>query len=54
MQIHMKRLVEVTEDIDGFKENVAYLNYQNILGGLCHEKHNRKGILQRQNSGNAW
>ena len=53
MQIHIRRLVEVTKDIDGFKENVAYFNHQNILGGLCHEKHNRKGILQRENSGNA-
>lgn len=53
MQIHMRRLVEVTKDIDGFKENMAYFNHQNILGGLCHEKHHRKGILQRKNRGNA-
>ena len=52
MQIHMRRLVEVTKDIDGFKEYVAYFNHQNILGGLCHEKHNRKGILQRKNCRN--
>ena len=36
MQVHMKRLVEVVKDIDGFKEEMAY-SKENILnlGGLC-------------------
>lgn len=49
MQTHMPRLVEVTEDIDGFKEP-----YNNIIptfyrkGEYCYgqEQRKRKGILQ--------
>lgn len=36
MQTHMKKLVEIVKDIDGFKEEMAY-SKENILnlGGLC-------------------
>lgn len=37
MQIHMRRLVEVIKDIDGFKEQMAYNSYKKT-GGLCHGK----------------
>lgn len=40
----MRRLVEVTKDIDGFKENVVYNYNNNIIGGLCHETEER--VLQ--------
>lgn len=33
MQIHMRRLVEVMKDIDGFKENMARIHCKNTLGG---------------------
>lgn len=37
MQVHMRRLVEVIKDIDGFKEWMVY-NSSKKLGGLCHGK----------------
>lgn len=49
MQYHMRRLVEVTKDIDGFKIVMAYFEYNNlILGGLCHYGKRIKGerVLQ--------
>ena len=47
MQIHMRRLVEVTKDIDGFKEYMAYYSGKNNTGGLRHhERIRKKGILQ--------
>lgn len=49
MQVHMRRLVEVTKDIDGFKE--LYSNIipkYNRIGEYCYgqEQRKRKGILQ--------
>lgn len=51
MQYHMRRLVEVTKDIDGFKEK-----YDNILssiinkGEFCHGKRiKQERILQGRN-----
>ena len=48
MQIHMKKLVEVTKDIDGFKENNSTLSI-NIKGdgnyGVRRSRGN--GILQK-------
>ena len=47
MQVHMRRLVEVTEDIDGFKDIVVYNFNNNIIGGLCHGTKER--ALQKYN-----
>ena len=44
MQVHMRRLVEVTKDIDGFKEVMVYNSNNNIMGGLFHGR--RERILQ--------
>ena len=44
MQVHMRRLVEVTKDIDGFKENMVYNYNNNIIGGICHGTEER--VLQ--------
>lgn len=51
MQTHMKKLVEIVKDIDGFKENMAYFpNNILILGGLCHYgRIKRKGRNTRGN-----
>lgn len=48
MQVHMRRLVEVIKDIDGFKENYnnIILNYYN-KGEYCYGKRKRKRILQK-------
>ena len=47
MQIHMKKLVEVTKDIDGFKENNNLLLIVNIEGEKSYGVRNRsKGVLQ--------
>lgn len=49
MQVHMIRLVEVTEDIDGFKECMTYCYYKNLfIGGKCHHGKRTKGkrVLQ--------
>lgn len=50
MQVHMRRLVEVIKDIDGFKEN--YDNTIPIIirtGEYCHGRFKRKRILQTGN-----
>lgn len=44
MQIHMRRLVEVTKDIDGFKVKKHNNFTINIKGGLCNGSGKR--ILQ--------
>lgn len=53
MQVHMKKLVEIVKEIDGFKDFMAYCN-RNILiiGGLCHYGKRIKGkrVLQAGNS----
>lgn len=47
MQIHMKKLVEVTKDIDGFKENNNLLLIVNIEGEKSYGvRRKRKGVLQ--------
>ena len=47
MQIHMKKLVEVTKDIDGFKENNSTLSIICIKGEESYGVRNRsKGVLQ--------
>lgn len=47
MQIHMKKLVEVTKDLDGFKENNNFLSLICIEGEKCYGVRNRsKGVLQ--------
>ena len=50
MQVHMRRLVEVIKDIDGFKE--SYDNTIPIIirtGEYCHGRFKRKRILQTGN-----
>jgi hypothetical protein len=48
MQIHMKKLVEVTKDIDGFKENNGTLSIICIKGEESYgvRRNRGKGILQ--------
>lgn len=43
MQTHMKKIVEIVKDIDGFKEELAYFPNNIIkLGGLCHYGRNKR------------
>ena len=49
MQFHSRRLVEVTKDIDGFKEKIDnIIPKYNRIGEYCHgQKHRkRKRVLQ--------
>lgn len=48
MQIHMKKLVEVTKDIDGFKENNGTLSIIYIKGEESYgvRRSRGKGIFQ--------
>lgn len=47
MQIHMKKLIEVTKDIDGFKENNNFLSLIYIEGEKSYGvRRKRKGVLQ--------
>lgn len=50
MQIHMKKLVEVTKDIDGFKELQRFPNTYISRIGECDNGRDgrvqRKGVLQ--------
>lgn len=47
MQIHMKKLVEVTKDIDGFKDLQHFPNTYISRIGECHNgRVQRKGVLQ--------
>lgn len=47
MQIHMRKLIEVTKDIDGFKEILRFSNVCILRIGECSDgRIKRKGLLQ--------
>ena len=52
MQVHMRRLVEVIKDIDGFKDNNdnIILNYFKKGEYCCGKRIKRKRVLQAGNS----
>lgn len=51
MQVHMRRLVEVTKDLDGFKENHDNIvSNVNLIGEYCYGRIRRKRILSTSHS----